>query len=63
MFDSFLQDTLIDNLEHAAKLIEQAERYEVLGDIYKLIIPMYEVARDFEVNILDVFHLEKIGFE
>lgn len=43
----YTEDTLIDNLEHAAKLIEQAERYEVLGDIYKLIIPMYEVARDF----------------
>ena len=29
--------------------MEKAERYEVLGDIYKLIIPIYEKLRNFQV--------------
>ncbi len=32
-----------------AELLEKAERYELLGEIYRLIIPIYERKRDFEV--------------
>jgi len=31
-------------------MLEKAERYELLGEIYRLIIPIYERKRDFEVN-------------
>lgn len=37
-------------MEDAVECLEKAERYEVLGDVYKLIIPMYEKAREFEVR-------------
>ena len=37
-------------LEDAVECLEVAERFEVLGDVYKLIIPMYERAREFEVS-------------
>ena len=44
-------------LEQAADCLEKGERYEVLGDVYKLIIPIYEGAREFEVRIMYyVFH-------
>ena len=40
-----------------------AERYEVLGDIYKLIIPIYEYSRDFDVSILyNYLHMYIIEF-
>jgi hypothetical protein len=39
-------------MEEAVECFEKAERYEVLGDVYKLIIPMYEKSREFEVYSL-----------
>lgn len=37
-------------LEECADGLWKAERYELISDIYKLIIPIYEKRRDFEVN-------------
>ena len=37
-------------LEKSAELFHQAERYEMLSEIYRLIIPIYERNRDFKVN-------------
>lgn len=36
-------------LEQCADGLWKAERYELIADIYKLIIPIYEKRRDFEV--------------
>lgn len=36
-------------LEECADGLWKAERYELISDIYKLIIPIYEKRRDFEV--------------
>jgi hypothetical protein len=44
-----LQDTLVEQLEQCARGFEKAERYEMLGEIYRLIIPIYEKKRDFQV--------------
>ena len=44
-------------LEQAATCLEKGERYEVLGDVYKLIIPIYESAREFEVSLRNVSDL------
>ncbi|KAL3847595.1 hypothetical protein ACJMK2_018498 [Sinanodonta woodiana] len=44
----YTEDTLVEFLELAAQNLEQAERYEVIGEVYKLVIPIYENARDFE---------------
>lgn len=37
-------------LEACADGLWKAERYELISDIYKLIIPIYEQRRDFEVH-------------
>lgn len=38
-------------LEECADGLWKAERYELISDIYKLIIPIYEKRRDFEVQV------------
>ncbi|XP_060575600.1 dedicator of cytokinesis protein 9-like [Ruditapes philippinarum] len=44
----YTEETLVTYMEEAVECFEKAERYEVLGDVYKLIIPMYEKSREFE---------------
>ena len=44
------QDVLTELLEQCADRPWKAERYELIADIYKLIIPIYEKRRDFEVS-------------
>lgn len=44
------QDVLMELLEQCADGLWKAERYELIADIYKLIIPIYEKRRDFEVR-------------
>lgn len=44
------QDVLMELLEECADGLWKAERYELISDIYKLIIPIYEKRRDFEVQ-------------
>lgn len=39
-------------LEECADGLWKAERYELISDVYKLIIPVYEKRRDFEVHDL-----------
>lgn len=51
----FGQDVLMELLEQCADGLWKAERYELIADIYKLIIPIYEKRRDFEVSELFVF--------
>lgn len=46
----FFQDVLMELLEECADGLWKAERYELISDIYKLIIPIYEKRRDFEVR-------------
>lgn len=38
---------LLEQLETCAKYIDKAERYELLGELYKLIIPIYEKQRNY----------------
>lgn len=51
----FGQDVLMELLEQCADGLWKAERYELIADIYKLIIPIYEKRRDFEVSEWFVF--------
>lgn len=44
----FNEDVLVELLEECADGLWKAERYELISDIYKLIIPIYEKRRDFE---------------
>lgn len=45
-------------LERSADLLAQAERYEVTGEIYKLVIPVYEQERDFNVRWMNSYVFE-----
>ncbi|BFZ00720.1 hypothetical protein BsWGS_03761 [Bradybaena similaris] len=44
----YTEETLVEFLEKAAEYMEKAQRFEVLGDIYKLVIPIYEKMRNFQ---------------
>ncbi|XP_061089370.1 dedicator of cytokinesis protein 9-like isoform X1 [Conger conger] len=44
----FNEDVLMELLEECGEGLWKAERYELISDIYKLIIPIYEKRRDFE---------------
>ncbi|XP_055947475.1 dedicator of cytokinesis protein 9-like isoform X4 [Argiope bruennichi] len=48
----YSQETLLKNLEICVKMLEQAERYEVLPELYKLIIPIYEEQRNYEALLM-----------
>nr|CAH7754240.1 unnamed protein product [Callosobruchus chinensis] len=40
---------LLEQLESCAGILDKAERYEVIGELYKLIIPIYERKREYEM--------------
>lgn len=54
LFHLLSQDVLMELLEECADGLWKAERYELISDIYKLIIPIYEQRRDFEVPMSPV---------
>ncbi|XP_035734604.1 dedicator of cytokinesis protein 9-like isoform X2 [Vespa mandarinia] len=39
---------LLEQLELCAEMLEKAERFELLGHLYRLIVPMYEEKRNYE---------------
>lgn len=39
---------LLEQLEVCAEILEKAERFELLGHLYRLIVPMYEEKRNYE---------------
>lgn len=39
---------LLEQLELCAEMLEKAERFELLGHLYRLIVPMYEAKRNYE---------------
>ncbi|XP_043275620.1 dedicator of cytokinesis protein 9 isoform X2 [Venturia canescens] len=41
------ESLLLEQLEMCAEMLEKAERYELLGPLYRLIIPIYENKRDY----------------
>ncbi|XP_074596119.1 dedicator of cytokinesis protein Ziz [Brevipalpus obovatus] len=47
--EQFSQESLLSSLESAVDLFTRAERYEMVTEIYKLMIPFYEKTRNYEV--------------
>jgi hypothetical protein len=39
---------LLEQLETCAEMLDKAERFELLGHLYRLIIPMYEKKRNYQ---------------
>uniref|UniRef100_A0A665UXX5 Dedicator of cytokinesis 9b n=1 Tax=Echeneis naucrates TaxID=173247 RepID=A0A665UXX5_ECHNA len=54
----FNEEVLMELLEECADGLWKAERYELIADIYRLIIPIYEQRRDFEklTHLYDTLH-------
>ncbi len=48
---ALFQENLVELLEECAEILEKAERYELLGELYRLIIPIYERRRAFVVRM------------
>lgn len=53
------QGLLLEQLETCAEMLEKAERYELLGHLYRLIIPIYENKRDYEALSICYTHLSQ----
>lgn len=60
LFLTLPKDVLMELLEECADGLWKAERYELISDIYKLIIPIYEQRRDFEVRVSFVLLLRVV---
>lgn len=43
----YTEQMLLDQLKQCADFLDRAERFECLGDLYKLILPMYERNRSY----------------
>ncbi|MEQ2286750.1 Dedicator of cytokinesis protein 9, partial [Ameca splendens] len=54
----FSEEVLLELLEECADGLWKAERYELIANIYRLIIPIYEERRDFEklTHLYDTLH-------
>lgn len=52
-----VQEVLMELLEECADGLWKAERYELIADVYRLIIPIYEQRRDFEVKGIGGFRI------
>lgn len=50
---------LLDQLETCADMIEKAERFELLGHVYRLIIPIYERKSNYEALANCYSHLTR----
>ncbi|XP_045326933.1 dedicator of cytokinesis protein 11 isoform X5 [Leopardus geoffroyi] len=50
----YSEEVLLELLEQCVDGLWKAERYEVISEISKLIIPIYEKRREFEVNAKDL---------
>ncbi|XP_067121236.1 dedicator of cytokinesis protein 9 isoform X3 [Centruroides vittatus] len=44
----YTEDSFLETLEQCVSLLDQAERYEIIPEIYKLINPIYERRRNYE---------------
>uniref|UniRef100_A0A3P8SNY8 Dedicator of cytokinesis 9b n=1 Tax=Amphiprion percula TaxID=161767 RepID=A0A3P8SNY8_AMPPE len=54
----FNEEVLMELLEECGGGLWKAERYELIADVYRLIIPIYEQRRDFEklTHLYDTLH-------
>lgn len=45
----YAEVVLLEQLETCVQYIDKSERYEIMGELYKLIVPIYEKARNYEM--------------
>lgn len=56
----FTMDSLINQLELAGGMVERAERYELLGNLYRILIPIYEARRNYPALVHCYSHLYQV---
>ena len=56
----FTLESLITQLECCALMLDRAERYEMLGNLYRLLIPIYEQRRDYPALVHCYSHLYQV---
>ncbi|XP_076304439.1 dedicator of cytokinesis protein Ziz isoform X14 [Tachypleus tridentatus] len=44
----YTEDSLLERLQECVELLQDAERYELIAEVYRLSIPVYEHRRDYE---------------
>ena len=57
---SWKQADYVDVLEKAICYLDQAERYELMTGVFKLLLPFYEEQREFKVCMMYMYANEKI---
>lgn len=45
----YTEIVLLEQLETCVQYVDKSERYEIMGELYKLIVPIYEKARNYEL--------------
>ena len=50
------EDMLLEQLEECCRAVEKAERHEMLLELYRLMLPVYEQRRDF-TSLSESFNL------
>lgn len=45
----YAEVVLLEQLETCVQFIDKSERYEIMGELYRLIVPIYEKARNYEM--------------
>ncbi|XP_075992073.1 dedicator of cytokinesis protein Ziz isoform X1 [Anticarsia gemmatalis] len=53
------EQALLDQLMVCTEFVDKAERYELLGPLYRLIIPIYERRKDYQALLACYQHLTK----
>ena len=56
----FTMDSLINQLELAGGMVERSERYELLGNLYRILIPIYEARRNYPALVQCYSHLYQV---
>lgn len=53
------EQALLDQLMICTEYVDKAERYELLGPLYRLVIPIYERRKDYQALLTCYQHLTK----
>lgn len=55
----YSEQALLDQLLVCTEFVDKAERYELLGPLYRLVIPIYERRKDYQALLTCYQHLTK----
>ena len=53
-------ESLVSQLECCAVMLDKAERWEMLGKLYQLLMPIYEGARNHRAQVEAYGHLYQV---